>query len=567
MVLLMVNRVGSRDVDAISAVPSTHPVAQRQKFLGRKLRLSADMAFALSLIVVCGATAYIGIVSPIRSFAHDLFFFLDNAYRVAQGQVPDRDFSSAWGPIMFLIDAAGLGLSSMRPEGIGYANALFGGLIAIWAFLIVRLRWTSIYACATGLFTALLIMAPFALGDGPVNFSLAMTYNRYGYALFGVALVEVASDLLPQSTTRRHKTIGSLSTGVVLGLLVFLKISYALVAIPFAAACMICTARGRLQRLVGISAGFLTVTVAMACYLRFDLSDMLRDIAMAATARRLSLQPMSLIRTVVFVQNAPLLVFAFLIERRGVSGLWGWSAHGRAVGVALLTVAAGCLLLVSNQQTNSFPLDAYAALTLFATYASEQAFAGKPRWLGGNTLVWLCCLPLAIQNVTSLAYASVTRTWPGKAPILTLNAPGWGQHPTFAPVVGAFKTATDGEEYVTALNEGLALVVRRTDARDGVLAFDMFNPFNYLLSRPSPKGGFAAAAYDYVFSDVSHPSAQRFFGNTNYVIVRKYKAAAANRPDEGNDVAGLVHLYGRVLEQRFSVVEETPHWVLWRRGH
>lgn len=555
-------------MDPTSAVPAMHPIVQRQTLLGGKLRLSADMAFVLSLIIVCGATAYIGIVSPIQSFAHDLFFFLDNAYRITQGQVSDRDFSSAWGPIMFLIDAAGLNLSSMSPDGIGYANALFGGLIAIWAFLIVRSRWPSIYACATGLFTALLIMAPFALGDDPINFSVAMTYNRYGYALFGVLLVECASGILTLSRTRRHNIIGSLSTGVVLGLLVFLKISYAMVAIPFAAACMTWTARGRLGRLLGISTGFVAVIVAMACYLRFDLSDMLQDIEMAASARRLALQPMSLIRAIVVVQNAPLLVFAFLIERRGISGFWRWSAHGRALSLALLTVAAGCLLLVSNQQTNSFPLNAYAAVILLATYAPEQASAGKPRWLAGNMLVWLCCLPLAIQNVTSLAYATVTRTWPGKAPSLTLNAPGWGQHPTFAPVVEAFKTATDGEEYVAALNEGLALIARRTDAREGVLVFDEFNPFNYLLSRPSPKGGFAAAAYDYVFSDASHPSAKRFFGNTDYIIVRKYKAAAADRPSEGSDVAGLMHLYGRVLEQGFSVVEETAHWVLWRRrGH
>lgn len=550
-------------MDAISAVPSTLPVAQQQKLLGGKLRLSADMAFALSLIVVCSATAYIGIVSPLRSFAHDAFFFLDNAYRVTQGQVPDRDFSSAWGPIMFLIDAAGLRLSSMRPDGIGYANALFGGLIALWAFLIVRSRSAGT-ACATGLFTALLIMAPFPLGNDPVSFSLAMTYNRYGYALFGVLLVEVVSDVLPLSRTRRHKTIGSFSSGLVLGLLVFLKISYALVAIPFTAACLICTARGRVRRLAGLSAGFVIVTVAMACYLRFDLSDMLHDIAMAASARRLSLQPMSLLRPIVFVQNAPLLALALLIERRGVSGLWGWSAHGRAIGVALLTVAAGCLLLISNQQTNCFPLNAYAAVTLLAFYASKQASAGKPGWLTITILAWFCCLPLAIQNVTSLASATVMRAWPGEAPSLTLTAPGWVQHPVFAPVVGAFKTATYGEEYVTAVNEGLALIVRRTDARDGVLAFDMFNPFNYLLGRPSPKGGFAAAAYDYVFSDASHPSAQRVLGNATYVIVRKYEAAAADRPEEGSDVAGLVHLYGRVLEQRFSVVEETPHWVLWR---
>ncbi len=154
----------------------------------------SDVTFIVALLLTCGLSVFVGVAVPLGSFAHDNFFLLDNAYRVAQGQVPHRDFSSAWGPIMFLIDAGGLYLSKMSPAAFGYANALFGGLIAVWAFLIVRPRWPAVYACALGIYTLFLIVAPFPIGIHPFDFGYAMSYNRYGYAIFGLIVMECAAD-------------------------------------------------------------------------------------------------------------------------------------------------------------------------------------------------------------------------------------------------------------------------------------------------------------------------------------------------------------------------------------
>src|SRR6185369_16653059 len=93
------------------------------------------VVFALSLLAICGLAIRVGI-APLRLFEHDTFFLLDNGYRVAQGQIPHRDFSSAWGPTTFLIEAAGLRLARMRPAGVGYASAWFGAVIGIWSFWI-----------------------------------------------------------------------------------------------------------------------------------------------------------------------------------------------------------------------------------------------------------------------------------------------------------------------------------------------------------------------------------------------------------------------------------------------
>ena len=45
------------------------------------------------------------------AYVNDLFIFLDGAHRVASGQVPNRDFHTALGPLVYYIPAAGLLLS------------------------------------------------------------------------------------------------------------------------------------------------------------------------------------------------------------------------------------------------------------------------------------------------------------------------------------------------------------------------------------------------------------------------------------------------------------------------
>lgn len=527
-----------------------------------------DAVFIVALILVCGLSVFIGVAAPLGSFAHDTFFFLDNAYRVTQGQVPHRDFSSAWGPVMFLIDAAGLLMSGMQPTGFGYANAVFGALIAVWAFLIVRPRWSSAKACLVGIYTLLLVTAPFPIGILPLDFGYAMSYNRYGYALFGIIMMECVADMPSTQSERRQRVGGAISTGIALGLLVFLKISYALVAGPFIAALMICGNAGRMRWIIGLSSGLAIVTVLVLCYLRFDTVDMLQDLAMAASARRLSLQLWRPVAPLDLVQAALILASATsLIVGLRTAGERAARLHGALF--ALMTLAGGYLLLISNQQANTFPLNGYAVIALIAAY--EPLLTRRLlKWPGVSPefprvlLVAACILPFCFLNAISLAGAAAERFWPLTSNIIPLEFPGNGAPLMLSPMTGARQTETAGADYVAAVSDGVAVLRRHSNDGDGVLTFDEFNPFNYLLNRPSPRGGFAAAAYDYIFSDAAHPTADRFFGDTAYVLVRKYKQGG---PDivEGDDVRALMRLYGSELRSHFTIVEETEHWTLWRR--
>jgi hypothetical protein len=509
----------------------------------------SDMVFVGALVIVAGTCAFIGIATPLGSFANDNFFLLDNAYRVAQGQVPHVDFSSAWGPVIFLIEATGLVLSGMHPSGLGYANAVFGPLFAIWAFLVARNRWNSTVACATGVYTLLLIAAPFVLGVYARDFGYAMIYNRYAYAVLGIVLLDCAGDMLGTKPRGTSGTLLGVSTGAALGVLVFLKASYAIAGLGFIVVLPLAGSAGGLRRLALITGGFSVVTLLALSYLRFDLADMLADLSMAAHSRALALEP-SVLRGVVCLENASLAVLAAL--------LWRY----RATILVLVTLAVGSAVLVTNQQLGGFPLDAYAALALVGTYAPGAGNVAK--WPPAiAVLTALCVVPLCEGSAISLASAALHR--PAHAAAAVLEMPERKTSVTFAPVTGKVKSETGGVEYVEDLRDGLELLRKHLDNNEGVLTLDQFNPFNYILNRPSPTGGFAAAAYDYIFDNAYHPTAERFFGSTSYVLVPKYRKPTSDRYEEDGDTLALLRIYGPALRARFRVIAKTKHWVLWRR--
>jgi hypothetical protein len=528
--------------------------------------LWSDGVFVATLVVVSGLSVFVGIPAPLGSFASDTFFLLDNAYRVLQGQIPHRDFSSAWGPIMYLIDAAGLRLSGMRPTGLGYANAMFGALLGMWSYFVARSRWSPAAACALGVYTVLLVTAPFPLGYTPLDFSYAMVYNRYGYALFGIILIESAAVAIPTRAWIRQSAAGAISTGVALALLAFLKITYAIVAIPFVAVLMIGVRSGGLRRVIALAAGFAICAALVLSYLRFDVPDMLRDLAMAASARPMTLQPSSLFQVLVVAQNVPLLLLAGVLYASRAGVFQDRAARSHAVLLTLLAVTAGGLLLLTNQQPNAFPLNVYAAVVLAAAAAYRPHEVGKVEWRPGIAvalLLALCFVPLCEEDVLSLAGATLQRGWPTRPNVTSLTIPQRGVYLSFGPWVGIPKT--NGSEYVQSIDEGLELIRRHCEDSDGVLTFDMFNPFNYLLGRTSPRGGFAAAAYDYVYSDAAHPTAERFFGDTSYVLVGKDNGPNVDRASALNNVLGPMRIYGPALRANFKPVAQTQHWVLWRR--
>jgi len=183
------------------------------------------------LVLVCAAVAIVG-VPRLHIFGHDIFVSLDGGWRVLNGQRPGVDFYGQMGPVYYLLHAVGLWLAGNNARGLGYGSTLATALISFWAFFVLRPRMKPAPFFVACLFLALLAAAPFPLGFTPLQAAFAMKHNRYGYALTGLVLLE---SFLPQDAgNRRHRFAGGFSTGLACALLLFLKISFGLVALTIA---------------------------------------------------------------------------------------------------------------------------------------------------------------------------------------------------------------------------------------------------------------------------------------------------------------------------------------------
>jgi len=154
-----------------------------------KSRAQASTVFLVGLAFICAATTLIGAV-PTRMYGHDTFIPLEIGWRILHGQRPHLDFVSGWGPVWFLVAALGLAISRHSVDGIGYANAIMALMVAGWSFLLSKSRLLPLWRVVFSLFLAALVVAPYPLGNSPLMSSHAMVYNRYGYALLGLILLE-----------------------------------------------------------------------------------------------------------------------------------------------------------------------------------------------------------------------------------------------------------------------------------------------------------------------------------------------------------------------------------------
>lgn len=513
-----------------------------------------DVLFLFCIVVVCAAAAYIGAV-PIRKFGHDIFFLLDNGWRVVNGQRPHLDFTSPWGPLSFLVVAAGMLSSQNSAEAIGYGNAMFAFLAAVWGYCLGRNAMAFLPRLVVSLYLALLVVSPYSLGWGALNSSHAMFYNRYGYALLVLLMIEA---FRPGGTARgeREEWIGGLSTGAVAALALFLKANYFAAALLLIAASVVLGLRSR-RRLVGMMAGFSLVTLAFLCYLHFDLAAVAGDLELAAGARSRSFRVAELVRKLAI--NAPSLLFVVLLSLAG--------SGARRVSTLLLGIfvfAVDMLLLCSNQQYSELPLTAifsfFVAVEAMACYGNSCGGYGKetPRKVGVPVMAGgFFFLVSFCTQFTGLAYGFIREMRPTDLASLERFA-----EPRLRSLLlydDESEPKSNGRYYVRYVNSGMRMILQHSRPSDTVLTMDMMNPFPYALGRAAPRGGIAAAAYDYTLSDSHRPSDDRFFGDADVVMVPKHPSSPRVMSE------GLLRIYQAGLQSRFRLAAESDMWLMYLR--
>jgi hypothetical protein len=518
-----------------------------------------------AVLLVSGLTAT---TSPIhaRLYGHDIFFLLDNGWRALHGQRVHLDYSSAWGPLTFLLIAGGLAVSGTSVAAVGYTNALVALATGLWSLWLAAARSRSVTVIAYPCLVALLVAAPFALGDPPLSTSHGMVYNRYGYALLAIIMIECLHPSAESKSSNRT-WIEPVLTGCATSLLLFLKITYFLVALLFLAASLLFWNR-RKARATGYLTGFIAVTLLFLAYLRFDVAAMVTDLLAAGAARRGSLGARHEFASLVeAVRPAVLLgVLAFGCARlSGASKISvpRWQA-GRYCLIAIVVVAADCMLCLTNAQSSTYPLAAiFALVLLFSIEPSLLSSAPLPSRTEAAFVVAIAgvlVVPLALEQVGGLAYGLVeARVNSNPAGVLRFESPRLRALVLYDLPAGDIDRYSNGREYVASLNDGMRLLAAHTGPKDKVATLDMFNPFAYALDREPIRGGIAAAAYRYTLDDAHHPAPARFFGDAAVVMVPKYPASPAIFFE------GYRRIYQPAIDREFRLEAESARWKLYRR--
>lgn len=520
-----------------------------------------------AILAISALTAATGAIHA-RLYGHDIFFLLDNGWRALHGQRVHVDYSSAWGPVTFLLVAATLAVSGGSVAAVSYANAVAAAITGLWSTFLAAGRSRTLTALVYPSFVALFAAAPFAVGEAPFLTSHGMVYNRYGYALLAVIMLECFAPILNASSlpsTLRFNQ--STLTGCAVALLLFLKITYFVVALTLLGTSLLFW-ECRKRRAIAYVIGFATMGLIFLTYLKFDLAAVVNDLIMMGAARRNSLgwghSPVNVV-FLATIHALSLVLLAYGCARLSTRNEVSWFCIWRYPITAVIVVSADVVLLLTNAQARSFPLSAFFALLLLLLIepAMRSSVTSSSTRRAALLLLFAGVLvgPVILEQTVGLVYAfAESRANP--------NPPGVLRFETtrLRPLVLYDVSPEDkdrfatGSEYVASVNDGIRLLSACTVAADKVTTLDMFNPFAYALGREPIRGGIAAAAYRYFLDEQHHPSPERFFGDASIVMVPKYPATRPLFYD------GYRKIYEPALERDFRLQAESSRWRLYRRA-
>ncbi|HEX7361138.1 MAG TPA: hypothetical protein VF283_11675 [Bryobacteraceae bacterium] len=506
------------------------------------LRSPIGLAVLIAIVVaICGCRAWIGLAG-MQEYCHDAFMMLDGAWRMLNGQRPHIDFFTNVGMLAYAPTAVGLWMAHNHAQGFGYGQALAGFLLAAWAYFLGRKRLSGLPLALFCIAIAFVATAPSALGFSPLRTAPGMTYNRYAYALLALLLLEAIGW---RDLSNRARFWGGISTGAVIAILLFLKISAFACAIFLLVALIPCQ-RQTTHRWAGLVAGFAACLAAFCAYVGFDMRPMIHDLRILAGARhfwfayRVDAIFQSAILLCAFAIAAALLLYA-RNDRRGF----------RSIAVAGIAVSiAGALLILGNYELAGCPLAIFLAILVIERVNARPI--GRPHPFGlFHASILLLGSAFIIGSLASGAMAASNGLYRAL----------WKAR--FAPemhsrLLSGFVPVGPDQPYTNFVNDGLGLVKKYRRPGDTVMSLDFTNPFSYGLAMPPAPGGATVLQYGSTFDNVHRLSAERLFGKADFVMLPKNFSDPTLKDTIGR-------IYGLYLESHFTKLGESRFWSIFRK--
>ena len=494
------------------------------------LIIAAALALALALVLP-GYT-----ITTV--YLNDLFIFIDGAHRVASGQVPNRDFHTALGPVVYYLPALGYWLSGDLGGAMPVAMAL---LVAAFAPIVAHVlgsRLRPAIAVPFGLFVLLILAVPVNLGESIRSLSFAMFYNRIGWAALAVLMVLYVR---PLQTGPRQVLLDALCAASLTVLMLYTKVTYGIVAFAFLVFMLLdCQQRRSV-------AGALALTTLAAFVVELIWQSSAAHVADLLLTSRVSGARGHVDLALGFLRHlADYLLFAMI----AVLALWRRPSLRDAL---FFGFCAGVGLLIMNQNSQPWgiiTLHAGAAVGAEMAMRSEE-MQGRTRSVAMGTPVLLLALvlPTAVHCVLALGlHTALAATRVGE-PFGMPRFDRFRLALLWAPGDRAFSNG-----YLASIHDG-ARVLNSVPEPKHVSVLDFANPFSAGLGLPPPRGDNAWLHWGRNVNAEHHIAPERLLSGVELLMEPKW----------GINNVPLSHLYGDYFRAAFEPIRETEFWVLHRR--
>jgi hypothetical protein len=493
------------------------------------------------MTIICAAMLALPGRTVTAAFTNDVLIFLDGAHRIASGQLPNRDFHTALGPLVFLIPAAGYWLTGNLGAAmpVGMAVLLLAVMPALIAILNSRLH--PPIAVALGGFLILILAAPINLGSPVSLLSFAMFYNRIGWVALSLLLVMY---LRPRERSVTTEVTDAAAASLLLLLQFYTKATYGLVSLGFIAF-MLTDERQRRW-----AAGSLLFTLVAAALIELGWGGTWQHVEDLMAAAQVS-----------GARDLASLV------RSGLNNLADLTVFAIAAGVALwrtrslrdllfygFCVTAGLLIL--NQNAHGWGIITLYAGAAVATEllvrlrsGDRGVAAGRPSLADGLPLLLVfLLLPSIVHHGAVLARHAVLAATDAGRPLglpklRDLRVPEPTGSPNFM------------NRYHESIESGGKLLLSLSPTPERVVVLDFVNPFSGGLGLRPPAGDSSWLHWGRNIDGSTHPAPEVMFADAQFVMI----------PKVGINSLPLQQLYGPFISRTFQLVQETDAWIVYEK--
>lgn len=494
--------------------------------------------------LMCSALLVLPGVTATSMYFNDILIFLDGAYRVVHGQVPNQDFHTALGPLNYYIPGLGYWLTGRLGMAMPVGMAALALITAPIMIHVLGSRMRPLIGVPLAIFLVLLLATPMNTGEIPSKISFAMFYNRIGWVLLGILLV---MHLTPRRPVRRQGLLDTAAAVMLTILLAYTKMTYGVVAFCFLVLMLLQPAQ-RGWAFVAIALCALVALVVEAFWggTRAHITDLVKATQVSGVIEPY-IYVRSFLRTsgeyVVFVLIAGLALW----QRPRLTDFLFYGFCG-AAGFALLNQNFQIIGIVS--------MLAGAAVAAEILLRHQQLAPSRPMQTiiqGAPFAVLVLLMPIALSSAAAIGAHTVVAVTKAGVALETPNG-------TDLRIVNILNK--DQFEFYSGygqtLGSGAALLASLDKSASRVLVMDFVSPFTSLAGLPPPEGGPAWMHDNRNFDLEFHLPAEEMLGGVAVVMIPM-------QPVSEDTTEKMQQIYGPYLERHFRLTRSTGHWDLYQR--